>query len=389
MKPIDKNIVANRIYVVAVNAVLLFALLALVAFVPPAIVDFLRFARSHVSSVTDPRSTLPNYVGQPWAKMHFAEFMSLRSKYYDFVVWRREAFAGTTIHIDDRGYRRHSLKSDYDTAEVWLFGGSAMWGYGSRDSETIPADAERISGLRTFNFAEAGYVAHQSLNLLEKAYLDGGNPKYVVFYDGANDVAQKCMVGQSVYGTTYEVAIQNFVGLHSRQNAHSLSLRVLFPAIEAFQIVTQRFKSAPRVNGAKPNDSTFYECQRNPQKVHAIAAMLVADWTAAKTLVESHGGKFLPVLQPIAYLGSPNLTHLKSIIPYMGEHLKSVTDDVVLKKQYELVYAEIKKILAEQHLDYIDLTESLDGNERFYIDECHLSPNGNQVIARRLAAAFH
>lgn len=389
-KPIGKDaVIVNRVFVVAVNAAVLIVLLAMVVFIPPAVVDFLRFTRSHVTSVADPRSALPNYAAQPWVKKHFAEFMSLRSKYYDYIVWRRQAFAGETIHIDGRGYRRHAPNIDYPAAQIWFFGGSTMWGYGSRDNETIPAVADRISGLRAFNFAEAGYVAHQSLNLLEKAYLEGGNPKYVVFYDGANDVAEKCMVGQSVYGTTYETAIRNFVELHSRQDARSLLMRVFYPTVEAFQIIAQRFKGAPRSSGEAPNDSAFYECQRNPQKVHAIAAMLAADWTAAKALVESHGGKFLPVLQPIAYIGSPNLTHLKSIVPYMGEHLKSVPDDVILKRQFELVYAEIRKVLAERHIEYIDLTRSLDGNELFYIDECHLSPKGNEVVARRLAAALH
>jgi hypothetical protein len=34
---------------------------------------------------------------------------------------------------------------------------------------------------------------------------------------------------------------------------------------------------------------------------------------------------------------------------------------------------------------FYDLVSILDGDEYFYIDECHLSPNGNRLVAARIA----
>ena len=33
---------------------------------------------------------------------------------------------------------------------------------------------------------------------------------------------------------------------------------------------------------------------------------------------------------------------------------------------------------------FIDLSDALDGDEQIYIDTCHLSPNGNKIIAKIL-----
>lgn len=373
MKSVRKNA-----FIVAINALVVCVLLALVAFVPPAIVDFYRLLRWHIVPSADPYSGLPNYANSPWSKKHFQEFATLQSQYYDFIVWRSKAFNGETVHIDDRGYRRHS-ETDFPSADVWFFGGSVMWGYGDRDSETIPADVQQISGLRTFNFAEPGYVAHQSLELLMKAYLEGAHPKYVVFLDGINDVWYKCLVNRAVYSSFYELPVRKYVEAGTREDNGSQILSVFYPTTQAFELLGTKIQNIfGKGQGTQLDEATSYECQNNPQKIHAIANALVADWIVAKAIVEAHGGQFIPILQPSAYIGTPNLTFLKS-----------VRDNIAQRKQYELVYPEIKKTLAEQHFQYFDFTKSFDGDGLYYIDAGHVSPNGNTVLAKEILTLLH
>ena len=57
----------------------------------------LQYAESHL---------LPNYNGAEWARKHFSEYYDLKeADYKAFYGWRRPAFVGQTINIDERGMR--------------------------------------------------------------------------------------------------------------------------------------------------------------------------------------------------------------------------------------------------------------------------------------------
>jgi len=76
---------------------------------------------------------------------------------------------------------------------VWMFGGSAMWGTGSPDEETIPSHLSKLlnqrEGIdsRVFNFGESGYVSTQELVYLVRKLQTERPPDVVIFYDGFNE----------------------------------------------------------------------------------------------------------------------------------------------------------------------------------------------------------
>src|SRR5215216_3699571 len=162
----------------AINLVVIGFLLSVFVIALPAAWDLRDFWRAHADAGKpdiDKRSLAAAYNGESWPTDHFLEFNSLRTVYHDFIVWRRQQFEGKTVHIDVNGYRRHGSATDTPAdAKVWLFGGSTAWGTGVPDDGTIAAYLEKVTGLRTFNLAETGYNAHQSLNLLMKLYVEGG-----------------------------------------------------------------------------------------------------------------------------------------------------------------------------------------------------------------------
>ena len=74
-------------------------------------------------------------------------------------------------------------------------------------------------------------------------------------------------------------------------------------------------------------------------------------------------------------MGKPNLTHL--------------TLDPAALTDYKIFYSAVLKLLRtpeyrklRNHI--LVLTDAFDSNEYIYIDNCHVSPNGNKIIAEKI-----
>lgn len=339
-----------------VNIWVFLLLIVALVLLPPLAFDGYQLARKKFGG-SDPRAALPNYQGVDWAAQHFREFAEVSTLYQDFIGWRRAPFEGKTIHVDAEGYRQHPGAPKREQADVWFFGGSTTWGPGASDEHTIPARLQANAGRTVFNFGESAYTAHQSYNLLMKSYLQGGQPKQVVFYDGANEVVIKCRAELNFYSTSHEVTIRE------RLRSSHLSPQLLAPTLE---LLGRGLRSASADKG--------YDCHSNEAKRKQIAAALVMDWTLARQLVESRGGRFVAVLQPISFTGKPRL-----------DHLPGLKDAKALREQYDAVYPEIKRQLDQAGIPYADLTRAFDIDDHVYIDFAHVSPRGNDLMAKNIA----
>lgn len=346
---------------VFINLVVLLGLLLALLILPLLVFDaYQAWRRQHVP---DPRGALALYHDIPWAKQHFREFARLTTKYQDYIGWRREPFAGETLNIDAEGFRMHPGRLAREQSTLWFFGGSTTWGPGADDASTLPALVQAHGGLSTFNFGESAYTAHQSLNLLAKSYVQGGTPRLVVFYDGANEVAIKCRVELGFFSTFQEAL------LRERTQSQALSAQLLSPARELLGRILHGA-------AAQRQGDMGYDCHRNVEKRERIARALVLDWQMARQLAESRGGRFLAVLQPVAFTGKPQLAHLPDVLA-----------NKALREQYDAVYPLIRQHLHAAGVPYLDLADALDGREAFYIDFAHLAPKGNDRMARRIVAS--
>ncbi len=123
--------------------------------------------------------------------------------------------------------------------------------------------------------------------------------------------------------------------------------------------------------------SSHYDCTEDAHKAELIARVLLSDWMIVKQLVESYGGTFIAVLQPQAYGSKSRLDHLE------------LNDE--LGRQYRVLYPLIVALLDREFAalkdNFVDLRAALDQEDYFYIDWCHLSPNGNEIIARQISDA--
>lgn len=347
-----------------INLWVLILLLVALVLLPPLLFDGYQITTRAMGAGQDRRAELPNYQGIAWAAKHFREFSGLSSLYEDYIGWRRAPFAGETIHIDSEGYRQHPGAPKREAADIWVFGGSTVWGPGASDEHTIPARLQAHTQRGVFNFGESAYTAHQGYNLLMKNYLLGGQPKHVVFYDGANEVVIKCRSELNFYSTFHEATIRE------RMRHNRLSAQLIGPTQELLGRGLRSLAGGAQGSG--------YDCTSNEAKRKLIASSLVMDWKLARELVESRGGQFVAVLQPISYTGSPRL-----------EHMPDVLANKSLREQYDAVYPEIKRQLQQAGIKYTDLTQVFNGNELIYIDFAHVSPRGNDILAQNIAQLLH
>ena len=320
---------------------------------------------SGISSLfTTPRkSKLPNYTHIKWAKKHFQEFKSLQGKYISYIGWRRKPYSGTTINISGPYMQRRTIgQMNPEKPTVYFFGGSTMWGTGSDDASTIPSQFSQLSGLTAENFGETGFTAHQSLILLIQLLQSGRRPDIVVFYDGVNEVAHKCRAELNEWSHAREARISTALTIHKEARKPSLSYLLRPLKAMADRIV----RAVPELGGKKNKN---FNCHTDRRKAQKIANNLIQDWSFARELVESYGGKFFGVLQPVSFFSDTRLDHIS-----LGD-LKN--------RQYQTVYLLIRKEVAKQD-DFHDFVDLLDRDEYIYIDFCHLSPNGNGYVAEKM-----
>jgi lysophospholipase L1-like esterase len=338
-----------------------FAVLCSLAVVALIALDVaLRISDQRLSSMDRKRSAVPNYAGAEWPLTHFREAERLVTEYFSFVGWRRGLFQGETINVVGRFHERLTAQAEGARGgAVFFFGGSAMWGTGARDHETIPSYYSRLAGRPTRNFGESGYVAHQNLEMLLWVLQEGERPVAVVFYDGVNDVMHRCRAGSSGFAHSQEGRMRSLL-----TQQHGILLR-LWALLEA--------RLAQQADG--PDAEARFDCDDDPAKARAVADALLRDWRLTRVIAEAEGIDFFPVLQPVVYF-SDTIADRRADSGKGGEAEK--------RAQFEAVYPLVRQGLAK--LGAADLTGALDGQEYVYVDYCHLSPNGNERVARAMAA---
>lgn len=320
----------------------------------------------------DERAMLPNYQDVDWAWAHFRELTDVRAEYRSYVGWRRLPYSGETITIDAQGLRAsHGTAASDQGAPLALFlGGSTMWGEGANDHGTIPSQfaVANAGSYEVRNFGESAYNAFQSYLFLKEQLLSGARPQLIVSYDGVNEVHGRCRAGNTTFGHGREFQIRDAMRDKDRPDSGDGALRLSI-FISPLQELIARFGSRMHAQQIGAYD---YICHRDPERAQRVAQVLLDSWLTLKKTADLYGARFVAALQPVAYLGAPQTAHL--------------TLDPVLGREYATVYPIIRTLLGEPayrelHGLVLDLSAAFDGDEHIYIDFCHVSPNGNAIVA--------
>jgi hypothetical protein len=314
------------------------------------------------------RDALPNYQSNPaYAKEVFTDYNRVQHQYEPFVGWKTLPYKGKTLTINHEGERTHVSGSEMKKEKVvHFFGGSTMWGEGSDDQHTIPALFNKGNEqYKVHNHGQLAYNSRQELDALISMYAKGAKADIVIFYDGVNDAAFLCP------SDIKQLPAHRLVPMY-REKLYAGKSQVVKELVG--KLFYENILRATHKLTYKPTpENSPYDCLSKPGKAEEIAEMLLKNWEMAHEIVTNRNGKFIAVLQPAAFIGNPKTEHL--------------TLDAELGKNFDEIYKRIQQKIRERNHDWIvDLSDSFDGNEYIYIDFCHVSPNGNEIIARRISA---
>jgi hypothetical protein len=314
------------------------------------------------------REKLPNYANDfEHAKAVFKDYNSVQHQYEPFVGWKTLPYKGNTLRISDEGTRVcPEVKADRKTKSVHFFGGSTMWGEGSDDQHTIPAlFNSRHPEFDVYNQGQLAYNSRQELDALISLYAIGKKPDLVIFYDGVNDAAFLCPK------EIKKLPAHRLVPMYREKLYVG---KTAFAKEVAGKLFISNILGVVRKVTHKPTaEDSPYDCVSNPDKAEQIAEMMVKNWEMANEIVTKRGGRFIAVLQPAAFIGNPKTDHLQL--------------DKDLGENFQAIYKRIHQKIAERkHPWIVDLSDRFDRDELIYIDFCHVSPNGNEIIAREISS---
>ena len=320
------------------------------------------------NSTNDSRYKLPTYDGQDWAKKHFEEFGNLKSLYEDYYVWRRVPYSGETINIDNKGHRKsftHASVNENSKTAVFV-GGSTTWGTGAFDDGTIPSFfSKHMNGeYKSINLGESGYSAFQEYVYLSAQLAQGLKPDLIVSYDGVNQI-NSLLNGVEHFSTVRENQIrERMIGADTKD---SLEFKVLIkPIIDFVSRLRDKFINEP---------GNAYDLSE--EDIILAATETIESWLLIYNLARANNAQYIVILQPNIYLGNPKKDHIK-----MNKYQE---------KSYKLLYVKIRDLLNKEKYKELssivyDFTDAFYVDEYVYNDFCHVSPLGNEIIAKKIVS---
>ncbi len=301
-----------------------------------------------------------------YAEQVFRDARQGTKTYQPYTAWRQNPISLPTLTLDKDGYRIHkqSRKNQPGASKIGFFGGSTIWGTGVDNNNTIPAIFDELTdNYDTINYGERGYTSRQELALLINLINQKKAPDIVVFYDGFNDLWIHCnyAITRSLNSHQEEPTLRKLVSNAQTQSA--LYANLVQPFVTFFQSLAKKRVQADKLG-----------CSTDPKRAQAVADMMLANWSMARQLVSGYGGKFYAFLQPQLYSGKPRSDYvvLKKKQRGRGSEFKAV---------YPLLQARISRIKGQWAFD---LSGAFDGNQPIYVDDVHVAPIGNKIIAEKI-----
>jgi lysophospholipase L1-like esterase len=332
------------------------------------------------------RQASPVYDREAWAAEFWREELlrhRSRKVYVPFRIWATTEWHGKYINNDksDGGvWRRTVNPSSSDCSEkrkvnVWMFGGSTLYGTGVPDGATIPSYLSRSLNAAgshctiVTNEGVEGYVSNQELLQLMERLKSGAQPDIVVFYDGVNDASAAGASPGPPSAHFYFGTIKNRI-------EGSLSGRLDFLQ----ESYTMRVLGAIRgsLHRKRPVALPVEE-----ERVKAASTLdnYEANLRLARALSRAFNFELYWFWQPSLYYGHKPVVPFEKNVFEVDKSEENVRWSSVIAKVYE--EAERR---AAQGADFIFLGDLFDSSaEPVYLDEAHLGPRGNELVAQSIA----
>jgi hypothetical protein len=292
-------------------------------------------------------SAYPNY-SRPEARALLGETWSRPVVFEPFTQFKERPFSGRFVNVSAHGFRHSRDQAawppDTNAFNVFMFGGSTLFGYGLPDAETVPSFLQawlRTNGVpraNVYNFGRAYYYSSQEIVLFLRLLAAGHVPHVALFVDGLNDAAFPDDVPE------FSKHIRKM--MDSRQHAKPAEQHDSGPTTDA----------APKVVGR----------YRNNMQV-------------AKALAAGYGVQPAFTWQPVPVYKYDLRYHAFTQGNFKQHpHARSV---------YELMDRERQKLTNDRSFIWCgDLQEG--AAQAFYVDEVHYNPALSRLLAERIGEAL-
>ncbi len=339
----------------------------------------------------DSRIEADAYKGEHWVKDCFKELESISTVWRPYVQWRRDRFSGKYVHVDDRGVRRTwnpECAGETGKVKILMLGGSSLWGFGARDDFTIPSYLSRFVSASTnrctevTNYAETGYVVTQEVVALIGALQAGFAPDIVIFYDGVNDVF-------SSFQNNTAGLPQNEINRRREFNvlsAKTIPLLWTFGSTLLKRSETYRAAKAIAAGRYKAGDGDWTMgygwAGIDKATSERLAREVVRNYRSNMKIVEALGRSFdfkaLFYWQPLVF-------HKRNSTSYESQITRRTKE---MKDSFLNVYEAVSRSEGPPgNENFHDLSNIfLDFQGPIFIDLCHVSEKGNEIVARRIAS---
>tara|TARA_A100000164_G_scaffold381099_1_gene431213 strand:- start:172 stop:1281 length:1110 start_codon:yes stop_codon:yes gene_type:complete len=258
--------------------------------------------------------------------------------------------------------------------EIWIFGGSTVFGYGLKNDETIAAYLNQlVENKRIINFGQGFYNSNQSRIYFQNLLTFLPKPHAAIFLEGFNDFKNNQINSyryptQTALSKNYEALINNRE-ISTNEKIYNW-FKERFNRLNFVRLIKQIRKNKI---GNVPTERTKVNDLNEAYNI--LVNRLMTNFMINKSIGEKLEIKILNVLEPIAL--SKN-RYSSSGLPdsYLENFEKSIFH---YKKIYQIIENK------NDFLNSIDLyLVDLNINEKMFVDRTHFSKNFSKVIAFKI-----
>lgn len=325
----------------------------------------------------------PAYAGATWVDEFHREQVAEESRfaYFPFRVTGVLPWHGKYINNDEHstGVWRRTMNPDngqcqkQPVTKVWVFGGSTVYGSGVPDWATVPSylshslNGDGRACVDVTNFGAPAYVSTQDLILLTEQLKRGARPDIVIFYDGVNDT-ETGMRAADPWNTF------NGLGVIRPRAEGSIQGRLDFVR----RFYTMQVFDAGRRLFSRQRGSLSDEHLR--AKAITVVDNYEANLNIASALAHAYNFKLYAFWQPMLLYGHKPLVSFEQRIAQLD-----ATGGVrVDGRAFVTAYQEAERRAPEA--GFVSMAGVFDSvSEPVYVDEVHLGPRGNELVADAIA----
>jgi len=332
------------------------------------------------------RESLENvsfYDGRTWAEAFWQEHWAVEREqiYQPWVLWHIAPHAGSFVNVNAAGIRNTPGADCAGGAlRIFVFGGSAVWGFGAPDDGAIPAHMQAAlteSGQHACvtNYGQNGFVSTQDVLELQRAISAGNTPDIAVFYNGYNDISAAALNGHAGAHLYYSRIARRFEG-DAPDAARGPGLTDLLRTTRTWALIQRLPRRAPaQQSAAGPGARTAPSDAAVAALADSVVHIYLTNFRTIEALAGAHGFSFHVFWQPLLPLSAKPRTAEEE---RMGQGLGPILP---------LAQAVFDRLPAAMPPDrrFHDLRAVFDQDSALaYIDFVHLTPDANRIIASRI-----